>query len=948
MVLKLKKERISKLLSSNQLTVPKPTISKQSDLKSNDCDDSLTEQDKNLVRLIQNQIRMKKINLDAFVDDDYDDDFNVRHMNMNKYDNEYDYEETENDVEDCTDQQQQQKQQYPDDKVDYRLSTILEVSCEESPLKGKQTNQLNNYRRSVLENNFKNKKMKPLTEIMDEENENNNNDNELAVDQIAEQTNEIPAQTADVLDIDSIPIGIKPTNKMSFEQLIEEKLKHADELDQEQLKRNVKKKPFLKRQSSASKSCKPAAVSVSTLKPTPALAPPAQPPPTQLKEPPSEPYTDSICRTVAPRKFLKRGEGLKRYQPPSAQAAAAPPPPTTTNNPARQSSSNLTSNNESNNKTIQRQTATNTNSNKLRSVSSSSLSLSNNPQPLINTNSYSANNQLNNNKMKKSQSVTNITNQAVKKSTAPSNNKQQLPQQSAKNIPTNNKAPVPPQPQAQPQSQQHATIKLKPAVQFNSTAMPSQTPLPEKQTPLIEDSELKEFETLEQYVDEHPSFRSSVSFVETVLTNNTKTKPNEANKANMFAHMLNLMKSTGFNQKLTDLLEEELNEMSSKPAEEVNSEDDLFIQQISKKLKDLENNNLEEHMDDETTSKQSDNYLYEFRDNQNENPKDIINLSSNSSTSNSSRRRTKSQSEMSTASSSRSLTRKVKKIQDFDALPQEPKRYSSEADLNAQKKKYSCIDYENEEADDDDDDEEEIGYLNRVERKISLLTSSMPLQQHPNTSSRYNSDESLDTKTTKSKNTKFNDNDTWLDSSNMKVAHQILNDKKKQDEIIQETGSVSQLMTKLFPSLKQQQLQQLQQQQLEQQQKDREIFDKLKITQLKAVQEPKTAEVNTNATLLKQKLTQLESEIERFQKKSLELSKLQEKCELELKSAESNRKMFEKQKEEEYSRLRDLHEEDVRKFKLEKKIFEQYKKSIKENPDRREREEMDRLKKQVR
>jgi centromere protein J len=155
-------------------------------------------------------------------------------------------------------------------------------------------------------------------------------------------------------------------------------------------------------------------------------------------------------------------------------------------------------------------------------------------------------------------------------------------------------------------------------------------------------------------------------------------------------------------------------------------------------------------------------------------------------------------------------------------------------------------------------------------------------------------------------------------------------------------------MTKLFPSLKQQQLQQLQQQQLEQQQKDREIFDKLKITQLKAVQEPKNVEINTNATLLKQKLTQLESEIERFQKKSLELSKLQEKCELELKSAESNRKMFEKQKEEEYSRLRDLHEEDVRKFKLEKKIFEQYKKSIKENPDRREREEMDRLKKQVR
>ena len=154
-------------------------------------------------------------------------------------------------------------------------------------------------------------------------------------------------------------------------------------------------------------------------------------------------------------------------------------------------------------------------------------------------------------------------------------------------------------------------------------------------------------------------------------------------------------------------------------------------------------------------------------------------------------------------------------------------------------------------------------------------------------------------------------------------------------------------MGKLFPSLKQQQQLQQQQHQLQQQAKDKEAFERVKQQQQLQQQQQQQQHVNGNADLLKQKLTQLETEIERFQKKNTELASLKEKCELELRNAELQQKLFDKQKEEEHARLRDLHDEEMRKLKLEKKIFEQYKQSIKETPDRRERDEIERLRKQL-
>lgn len=77
------------------------------------------------------------------------------------------------------------------------------------------------------------------------------------------------------------------------------------------------------------------------------------------------------------------------------------------------------------------------------------------------------------------------------------------------------------------------------------------------------------------------------------------------------------------------------------------------------------------------------------------------------------------------------------------------------------------------------------------------------------------------------------------------------------------------------------------------------------------------------------------------------MNKLEEKLDTEAKLAETNRKLFDKQKQEEIARLKEIHDEEMRKLKQEKKIFEQYKQFVKDRPDRKERDEIDKLNKQV-
>ena len=192
-----------------------------------------------------------------------------------------------------------------------------------------------------------------------------------------------------------------------------------------------------------------------------------------------------------------------------------------------------------------------------------------------------------------------------------------------------------------------------------------------------------------------------------------------------------------------------------------------------------------------------------------------------------------------------------------------------------------------------------------------------------------------------SKEVKFDDTSSWLDEQQYHGQQQQSMTASKSNE---QPQCVSKLITKLFPSIKDQQDKLKQEQVL----REKEAAEKLK--QMQAIQTATStvsAETNANAGLLKQKLTQLEAEIDKFQKKNMELVKLKEKCELELKLAETNRKLFDKQKEEEFGKLKEMHDEEMRKLKLEKKIFEQYKLSAKDTLDRKERDELDRIRRQV-
>lgn len=727
------------------------------DLDDTTADSSLSEQDMKLVKLITNQIRMKKINLEAFVDDD---DFEID-----------DFEELRQESKEIEEQEENNYSEDENEDNIERLSTILEVSCEsESPLKRSQR------RSSSL-------KLKKQNDV---------NINKAETHAASDQN--------DVIDVDSIPIGCKPTNKMSFEELIEESLKKQDVLDMEhqklksQRKKPIAKKPFLLKNSKETSNPLP-----KPQQQPQAIKPPVSQPIKPIKDEPepSVPTETSTKPKNAPRPFLKRGEGLKRYQTNPKKPDTKPQQP-----PAM--------------------------SQQLRSISTTSI-----PQQLAQQQHLIAQ-KIN----KHSQSYTNI-NSASKQSNKSSN----LHSKSTVNLKP---------------KQQEQKNKLKPAIQLNSCAMPS---IPTHTS----DDELKEFETLEQYVDEHPSFRSSVSFVENILSEKTEPSTTKATKLN---YMLTLLNSNN-SKKLADLLEEEINELNTTAS---NPDDTTIEQSISKQR---------------STS--------------------ICSTVSNESllnTSDSERRRSRSAS----SSSSRVIVRKVKRIGD-----EQQGKFSSEINL---KKKYSCFNYE-------DTSDFNVEDTDTEEKQIHLQK----------TSSRSNSQDSVaNQRNSIQKNSKFDDRHSWADYDGQEKPLNDENSNEKSFDCQEKQPVVSQLMGKLFPSLKKQQPEPVKE-----------------VESLKYQPEPvavTTVQQHENL-ILKQKLSQLEAEIDKFQRKNLELAKLKEKCESEVKNAEMQRKVYERQRDEEMVRLRELHDEEMRKLKLEKRIFEQYKQSIKEMPDRRERDEIDKIKKQL-
>jgi hypothetical protein len=112
------------------------------------------------------------------------------------------------------------------------------------------------------------------------------------------------------MDIDSIPIGVKPTNQMNFEELVEEKLKIADQLEEEQKRLNLYK--FKQHRKSHNMSSNAEIDENSCYDED------------NNKSDSIHEYNyndhgenESMNKNdqIQPKKFLKKGEGLKKYLP---------------------------------------------------------------------------------------------------------------------------------------------------------------------------------------------------------------------------------------------------------------------------------------------------------------------------------------------------------------------------------------------------------------------------------------------------------------------------------------------------------------------------------------------------------------------------------------------------------------------------------------------------------
>lgn len=112
-----------------------------------------------------------------------------------------------------------------------------------------------------------------------------------------------------------------------------------------------------------------------------------------------------------------------------------------------------------------------------------------------------------------------------------------------------------------------------------------------------------------------------------------------------------------------------------------------------------------------------------------------------------------------------------------------------------------------------------------------------------------------------------------------------------------------------------------------------------------------TSSVDSNqnlSRLMREKSKELEKQIEIFQKENAKLESLCNERNLAIKKLKQDRDEFEKMKQKEIEEFQQNKEEEWRKLKQEKRIFEQHRQQLREHPDKREREEIEALKKQVR
>ncbi|KAM4860184.1 centrosomal P4.1-associated protein [Thomomys bottae] len=99
--------------------------------------------------------------------------------------------------------------------------------------------------------------------------------------------------------------------------------------------------------------------------------------------------------------------------------------------------------------------------------------------------------------------------------------------------------------------------------------------------------------------------------------------------------------------------------------------------------------------------------------------------------------------------------------------------------------------------------------------------------------------------------------------------------------------------------------------------------------------------------VLREKINELETEIEKFKAENTSLAKLRIERESALEKLRKEIADFEQQKAKELARIEELKKEEMRKLQKERKVFEKYTTTARIFPDKKEREEIQALKQQV-
>lgn len=165
------------------------------------------------------------------------------------------------------------------------------------------------------------------------------------------------------------------------------------------------------------------------------------------------------------------------------------------------------------------------------------------------------------------------------------------------------------------------------------------------------------------------------------------------------------------------------------------------------------------------------------------------------------------------------------------------------------------------------------------------------------------------------------------------IKRKVASIKKGEDlsEIDSDTPPTSDLMIKLFPSLK-----------------PKPIPDALQKLESRPSAKPEpTAGDLVRSQILKEKLAELEREVEKFKFENASLAKLRAEEEKAMEKFRREYSEFEQRKANELAQIDELKKEEMKKLQKERKVFEKYATAARAIPDKKERDEIQALKQQL-